>query len=51
MTTPKKGGAKQSVSKLTNAGQPSRKNLSMSSGWKQLNVKKTHSKGRGRNHR
>jgi hypothetical protein len=42
MTLPKKGGAKQSVSKLTNAGQPSRKNLTMRTSWKQLNVKKTH---------
>lgn len=48
---PKTGGAKQSKSKLTGAGQPSRKNLSMSSDWKQLNVKVTHRKGQGRNRR
>lgn len=42
MVMPKKGGQKQSISKLTNAGQPSRKNMSMKTTWRQLNVKKTH---------
>jgi hypothetical protein len=42
MVPPKSGGAKQSISKLTNAGAVSRKKLTMRSTWKQLNVKKTH---------
>lgn len=42
MATPKKGGKMQSISKLTAAGQPSRKNLTMKSNWKALNVKKSH---------
>jgi len=48
MTTPNK---KQSISKLTGSGTSARKNLTMSSGWKQLNVKKTHRKNTGRNTR
>jgi hypothetical protein len=44
-------GRKQSISKLTGTGASPRKNLKMSSGWKQLNVKATHSKNRGRNTR
>lgn len=42
-------GKKQSVSKLTGAGKPSRRNLTMSTNWRNLNVKKSHRKGTGRN--
>ncbi|HET7110180.1 MAG TPA: hypothetical protein VFI41_04870 [Gemmatimonadales bacterium] len=48
MATP---GKKQSISKLTQAGTQPRKSLKMGTTWKQLNVKKSHSKGRGRNTR
>lgn len=42
-------GKKQSVSKLTGAGKASRKNLTMKTTWRNLNVTKSHRKGTGRN--